>query len=114
MRRGRGDYGNAATWVLGSIATILLIVVIAVAGWQFNWWLAAKNVDKQTGIDNRQKGTQVAWRDEALSSIKDFYLTPSDNTAARGVLRDQACSLGGRLTDTYKDPKIRVFMSEEC
>lgn len=104
--------------VLGGVAIIivavLLFVGIGVAGWQFGWWLEAKNTDRQVNIDNRNKGTQTAWHDEVVKTIADYELIDPANTAARGALRIKACDLIPRLTSPYRDDNIVAFEQEQC
>ena len=59
---------------LATVVVVALLIVIGVAGWQFGWWLEAKNVDRQVQIDNTQKGTQQAWQDQVLADIRDASL----------------------------------------
>lgn len=96
------------------VGAVLVAAIIGVAGWQFNWWLEGKNVDKRVQIQNHNKGVQVAWMDEIRSSISDYQLTDPSNTAARGALRNQACTLINRLTDSYRDADIERFERNEC
>jgi hypothetical protein len=100
--------------VLGTIGALLLVVVIAVGGWQAGWWLQEKNVNRQVQIDNRNKGVQTAWRDEARNAITDYELVDPSNTAARGALRNKACSLIVRLVPSYKDGDLVQFETKEC
>ncbi len=103
--------GQVKKW---AVIGVLLLTVLSVGGWQAGWWLKEKNVNRQVQIDNRNKGVQVAWRDEARNAITDFYLVPADNTAARGALRDKACSLIVRLVPAYKDADLVNFETKEC
>lgn len=103
--------------VLAVIGAVLVAAIIGVAGWQFGWWLEEKNVDRQVRIDNRNKGVQVAWRDEARNTIADFYVYDQpglQNQAAQGALRVKACSLIDRLTDSYLDEDLVKFERTQC
>jgi hypothetical protein len=97
-----------------TIGLLVAMTVVGVAGWQFDWWLKEKEVNRQVQIDNRNKGTQVAWRDEARSAASDYELVDPSNTAARGALRNKACSLIVRLAPSYKDDDLAQFESKEC
>lgn len=97
-----------------SIGLLLTMAVVGVAGWQFNWWLKEKEVNRQVQIDNRNKGTQVAWRDESRNAVSDYELVDPSNTAARGALRNKACSLIVRLAPSYKDADLVQFETKEC
>lgn len=100
--------------VIGAIGAVILAAAVTVGGWQAGWWLKGKNVDKQVNIDNRNKGVQTAWRDEARNAVTDFYLVSVDNTAARGALRIKACGLIDRLVPSYLDDDLLTFESKEC
>jgi hypothetical protein len=104
---------RAIVWIGAAIGAVVLIVVIGVAGWQFDWWLTEKNVNRQVQIDNRNLGTQTAWRDEAYSLIRDVQVLPEGQPARANAI-DRACSLIGRLTDPYKDDDLVAFQSQEC
>lgn len=100
--------------VLGVIGALVLITAISVGGWQAGWWLKEKNVNRQVQIDNRNKGVQVAWRDEARNAITDYELIDPANMASRGALRTKACSLIVRLVPSYKDADLIQFEIKEC
>lgn len=97
---------------VATVLALLLVAALGVAAWQFGWFVAEKDTDRQVNIDNRNKGTQVAWRDEARDAIRDMKRT--DDPAYDGVLRDQACSLIARLTPAYQDADLLAFQSREC
>lgn len=100
--------------VFATIGVAVLMVVVGVAGWQLDWWLQEKNVNREVQIDNRNKGVQTAWRDEARNAIADYALVDSSNTAARGALRFKACGLIDRLVPSYRDDDIVRFENKEC
>lgn len=100
--------------VFGVIGAVVIVVALAVAGWQFNWWLNKANVNRQVGVDNQNKGTQTAWRDQVNQNIADFYLVPTGNTAARGALRVQICDMSSRLNSNYRTDQIDTFRAKEC
>lgn len=100
--------------VVGVLGAIALVVAVGVAGWHFGWWLQEKNTDRRVGIENRNLGTQTAWRDEALDLINQADLLPPE-APQRQALEDQACDLIGRLTDNYKtDDRLLSFEAREC
>ena len=105
---------RSAKIVLAAIVAFVMVVILGVAAWQFGWFVTEKNVDRQVNVDNRNKGTQTAWHDEAVRSIRDFELLDPSDTARRGVLRNQACDLIVRLTPPYRDAKIIAFQQQEC
>lgn len=90
------------------------MAVVGVVGWEFQWWLEGKNVDKRVQIQNRNTGVQTAWMDEARNAISDFRLIDPSNTAERGALRNKACTLIVRLTEPYRQDDIVKFQREEC
>lgn len=98
--------------VVALLVAALVAAAIGVGVWQFGWFVAEKNTDRQVNIDNRNKGAQVAWRDQAREGIRDFYAT--DDPAYRGALRNQVCGLTPKLTNTYRDSDIVAFESKEC
>lgn len=102
------------TAVFATLGALLLVVVIGVAGWQLDWWLKEKNVNRQVQLDNRNKGVQTAWRDEARNAVTDFELVDPSNTAARGALRVKACGLIDRLVPSYLDDDLVRFEAREC
>lgn len=102
------------TGVFVALGLVLSLAVIGVAGWQFDWWLQGKNVDKQVHIDNRNKGVQTAWMDEARNAVSDYALVDPSNTAGRGALRNKACTLIERLAGPYRQDDLLSFQSKEC
>lgn len=94
------------------LAVVVILIGLSIAAWQLGWFVQAKNTDRQVNIDNRNKGAQVAWRDQAREGIRDFYAT--DDPAYRGALRNQVCGLTPKLVDTYRDADIVTFESKEC
>ena len=107
----RGLFGSLAVWIIGFF---LLFTVIGVAGWQIGWWFKTADTNRQVQLDNRNTGVQTAWHDQAVQGVKDYYLTPESNTAARGALRNQTCELIGRLVDEYKTTELVEFEQKEC
>lgn len=95
------------------LAGLLLLGAIGVGGWQFGWWLEEKGVDRRVGIENRNTGTQTAWRDRVEELMSQISLLPND-TPARDALIREACNKAGRLTDNYYTPEIEVFVTENC
>lgn len=95
------------------LLVILFVVGIGVAGWQFDWWLAEKNVDRKVGIENRNLGTQTAWRDEANHLIRTIELLPA-GAPQRGGLENDACDLIDRLTGNYMTDQLAAFEAANC
>lgn len=99
--------------VLAAIAGVAVVALVLVGLYLGGWWLRKHSTDRQVGIDNRQTGTQTAWRDEAHDKVDD-YLLLDPNSPAAGSLRSSACDLIGRLTDPYLDNDLTNFKATEC
>jgi len=112
--RDRGD-GEVLLAVV-SVALIVLFAALAYFGWLAGWWFNRENVNRQTDVDRTRSGAQVAYRDEAKRTVRDFYDVPKTETAQRGALRDQACDLIGRLTPGFREGQTLLvnFEREEC
>ncbi len=94
--------------IMFSVITLLIGTYLGV------WWLTRDTTDRQVRIDNRNLGTQTAWRDEALDLMNQADLLP-EGAPQRVALQRQACDLIGRLVGTYKnDDRIVAFEEEEC
>lgn len=107
----RGLYGSIWVWAVG---LFLLVTVLSGAAWQLGWIFKAESVDRQVRLDNSNKGTQTAWRDEAVNAINDYEVLEATDTARRGALRNKACSLIARLEDPYRDDIVIRFEIKEC
>lgn len=100
--------------VVGAFLLALIVVVaIGVAGWQFDWWLAEKNVDRQVRIENRNTGSQTAWRDRINTLLVDIETVGEDQPARQAMIHE-ACTLSGRLTDNYLTDQIEQFQIDYC
>lgn len=97
-----------------AVVALAALVGLSIGAWQLGWFVNEKNVDRQVHIDNRNKGTQTAWRDEAVKTIADYRLVDPTNTAARGALRTKACDLIPRLRSDYLTPNLIEFQTKEC
>lgn len=98
--------------VLAIIGTIVIVVLVGIAAWQFSWFVAEKNTDRQVRIDNRNTGTQTAWHDQATSDVRDFFILPDG--PAQAHVRVEACDLIARLADSYVDDNLNTFQQENC
>lgn len=107
------DGATLAKGCIGALLGVVLFVGIGIAGWQFDWWLKAKNTDKQVEIDNRNLGTQTAWQDEAKKLIREADLLPEGAPQA-AALRQDACELIDKLTDSYMTDQLADFESAYC
>jgi len=112
MTQGR-YFVNPRNVLYGVLATLLVVGVI-VGGYLGGWWLKKDTTDRRVRIENRNTGTQTAWRDEALDLMNQASLLP-EGAPQRAALNRQACDLIGRLTGTYKtDDRIVTFEETEC
>lgn len=107
-------YRSNWVWVLWAGLAVAAVIAISLIGWQVGWWFRAENIDREVNVQNRNVGTQTAWRDEARNAITDFQLIDPANGAARGSLRIKACGLIDRLTDNYRDQDLVTFETKEC
>lgn len=98
---------------LAIAGVVVLAILVVVGGYQLGWWLKKDITDRQVGIDNRQKGTQTAWHDEAIDLMNQADLLPEGAPQAAN-LRKQACQLIARLSDPYLDDIIIEFQTLEC
>lgn len=108
------EQGSVVGGVLLTIVGIILIAAILWGGYLFGWWLKKDQTERRVRIDNEQLGTQTAWHDRALKAVTDYELLDESNTASRGLLRQQACELIGRLSDSYRDDTFVAFQQEQC
>lgn len=79
--------GNILAWVLG---VTVVVVLIGVGGWQLNWWLRAKSVNRQAHILRSSYGNQQTLRDQITTQIGNVLTittqiaqTPSDAQALK-------------------------------
>lgn len=99
--------------VARAAAGVLVALAVIVALYLGYWWLRKDTTDRTVGVDNRNTGTQTAWRDEAHDKVEDFELLDPSQPAASALRRD-ACDLIARLTDPYVDDDLAAFQTEEC
>lgn len=104
---------STAKIIGASLLAIVLLVGIGVAGWQFDWWLAGKNVDRQVNLENNNRGTQTAWRDEARKLVRQADLLPED-APQRLALVDEACGYIDRLNKHYLTDQLAGFEAANC
>lgn len=100
-------------WKWVAICTVA-ITALSLVGWQIGWWFKTENTKRQVELDFNNKGTQTAWRDEAVKTVADYELIDPSNTAARGALRNKACDLIPRLSDDYRTEALDAFYEREC
>lgn len=93
---------------------MVVLIVLGVGMWQLGWFIEEKNVERQVQVDNRNKGTQTAWHDEARNAIVEFGTVDESNLAARNALRTKACDLIARLDTPYRDDDLVAFQAKEC
>lgn len=105
---------NKVLGTLAALGSLVLVAAIIWGGYVFGWWLKKDVTDRQVKIDNRNLGTQQAWQDEVSKTIADFEIIDPSNSAARGALRNKACRLIVKLSDTYRTSDIDLFYELEC
>jgi len=99
--------------ILAGLLVIGVMVGIGVTGWQFDWWLAGKNVDRQVSLENNNRGTQTAWRDQARKLVRQANLLP-EGAPQRLALVDEACGYIDRLNKHYLTDQLTDFESVNC
>jgi len=96
-----------------AIAAVVAVCVVLTALYLGGWWLKKDTTDRRVAINNRNLGTQTAWRDEAHDLINQASLLP-ENAPQVVALERQACELIDRLTDPYLDDTLAEFQAQEC
>lgn len=116
--------------IAGAVAIFAIAVIISVclvvAGWQFGWWLKAKNVDRQTHIDDRsfaRQTTLTAAVNSDVTSVRtiDVQITQANPEAVtalkaqRIAIVNDACTNAGLLTYKSNLPAAtQSFLTQEC
>lgn len=100
--------------VAAVLVGLLLIVVIAVAGWQFGWWLKAKNVDRGGRLIDRSYNHQIGLRQQVLDGIHDVELHPDMTPGQRVRIVGTTCDAIDQMTEQYLTPTIAAFAATEC
>lgn len=118
--------GTIAAWGAGIAITVLLAVGLGVAGWQFGWWLKAKNVDRQTHLEDRsfaRQTTLTAAVNGDVTSVRaiDVQITQANPEAVtalkaqRIAIVNDACTNAGLLTHKANLPTTtQSFLALEC
>jgi hypothetical protein len=110
---------------LAVIGAVLLVVALAIAGWQLNWFVAKKNVNRQTGIDNSSTARQSALQQDILTNIAtvrsidvQIAQAPDDAPelkAQRVAIVSQVCDDNAKSTHVMTlDPASESFTQQEC
>lgn len=95
-----------------ALAAVLLAVVIGVAGWQFGWWLKAKNVQKKGQIIDQSYNHQIGLRQQVLNGIHDITVDMPAGQRVRIV--NTTCDAIDQMLDQYKTATITAFQATEC
>lgn len=113
----------------GTIATIIVIAMIVVGGYQLHWWLRKNAVNRNSKINRQSYEVQQTYHEKALDDIAqvravDAQLAEQGLTAdLRAQLRaqkvaiiTQTCDAISRLTISGAgiDPDIQTFHDQEC
>jgi hypothetical protein len=71
MRHHKDD-GNVVVVTLAVVAAFVAVIVIGIGIWQFDWFMKAKNVDRQTQIDRNNWGTQRTYESVVKAAIPEI------------------------------------------
>ncbi|HWZ43608.1 MAG TPA: hypothetical protein VNW97_09020 [Candidatus Saccharimonadales bacterium] len=96
---------NVLLWILGGCGTLILICIIAVAG--FSFW--AMNKAKQAGIDPElaKKNPGLVGARMAVAMNKDLEMVSSNDAAGTIVVRDKRT---GKVTSMKFDPEKKTMV----
>jgi len=99
--------------ILAGLLVIGILIGIGVAGWQFDWWLAEKNVNRQVSLENKNRGTQTAWKDQARKLVREANLLPEGSPQQR-MVADEACEYIDKLTENYLTNQLAAYEAANC
>jgi uncharacterized protein YgfB (UPF0149 family) len=117
---------KALSAVLAVLLGILLLVLLAIGGWQLGWWMKEESTNRNTGIANESLARQQARVDEVLDKAETLadidvqiaLVTPEQAKpilAQRAAVVEQFCNAYGGLTGRLTVPaSIDALASEEC
>ena len=106
---------SLALKVIGTaLAAIVLAVVIGVAGWQFGWWLKAKNIQKRGQIIDQSYNHQVGLRQQVLDSINDLTIHADMPAGQKVRITATTCDAIDQMLDQYKTRTIVAFAATNC
>lgn len=112
--------------VLITIVGVLLLVGLAIGGWQLGWWMEQESTNRRTGIANESLARQQARVDEVLDTSRtiadiDVQLaTVTEEQAAalsaqRQAVVNQFCDAYSGLTGRLTVPQSAITLNaQEC
>jgi hypothetical protein len=120
--------GQAVVAVLATILGLILIVGIAVGGYQLNWWLKGQAVNRNAKINRTSYEVQQTYREEVftdMSKVRAFDAQIEDPAykgsvpqlrAARIAQIRTTCDHIARLMTSGAgvDPDVTAFHDREC
>ena len=97
-----------------ALAALVLAAAIGVAGWQFGWWLKAKNVQKRGQILDQSYNHQVGLRQQVLDSINDLTIHADMPNGQKVRITATTCDAIDQMLNQYKTPTITGFEAGNC
>jgi len=97
-----------------SVLAILVVVLVAVGGYQLHWWLRGQEVNRSAQINQQGYGRQNALVEQILDDIKDAE-TLGIPAGQRIAIISQICDSAGKLTGSIELPfAAQQFINQEC
>lgn len=99
---------------LAVVVSIVLVVAIAIGGWQLKWWMRSETVNRNAQINQESFNRQNALIEQILDDIKDAE-TAGIPAGQRIAIVDQICDSAAKLTGTIQlSPNAQAFINQEC
>lgn len=97
-----------------AVVGVVVVVALAIAGWQLNWFVKSKDVNRNAQILNNSYGRQTALVDAINKELVDAQ-TPGLPDGQRKAIVAQLCDNAGHLTGTITLSLVaREFIAKEC
>ena len=100
--------------VLSTLGGLLLIVLLAIGGWQLGWWLKDETVNRNAEILQDSFGRQNALVEQILDDVREVEAgnVPPNQVIA---ITSQICDSAAKLTGTIQLPQSAAsFVAREC
>lgn len=124
----RKQSGQVAVGILIGILALLLVVGIAVGGYQLNWWLKSQSVNRNAKINRTSYEVQQTYREEVQKDLQNvatddreiadpaYAASLAEIKAARIADVNVTCDHISRLTTSGAgvDPTVTAFNTREC
>lgn len=107
------DRGQAALGVLLAAVVVAVLVILGIVGWQFGWWLDAKNEEKAAAVRDNAPNAQRGYVQAARDSI-EVVLDPTSPVALVKYHTEVACDNLENVNDAYMTPELEQFQSVYC